>query len=148
MPLSKWREKFLIRLSYFVHNKTLNCPNSRLIKFYDSIQSLLIRYKNPTITTKFQDITLTKPLSHPLFIILRECPFYERILGGIVAHIRDKYGKLVDVGANIGDSVVFSLIKGGSYLLVEGTLEYATLIETNLSHNVKPVFMPILIRPT
>ncbi|WP_163499753.1 hypothetical protein [Helicobacter suis] len=61
----------------------------------------------------------------------------KRILGGIVAHICDKYGKLVDVGANIGDSAIFSLIKGGSYLLVEGTLEYATLIETNLSHNVK-----------
>ncbi len=139
MSLSKWKEKFLIRLSYFVYNKTLNCPNSRLVRFYNLIQSLLIRYKNPIITTKFQNITLTRPLSHPLFIILRECPFYERILEGIVAHICDKYGKLsmVDVGANIGDSAIFSLIKGGSYLLVEGALEYATLIESNLRHNVK-----------
>nr|WP_240328669.1 hypothetical protein [Helicobacter suis] len=78
-----------------------------------------------------------KIFTHPLFIILRECPFYERILEGIVTHIRDKYGKLVDVGANIGDSAIFSLIEGGSYLLVEGALEYATLIESNLRHNVK-----------
>lgn len=42
---------------------------------------------------------------------------------------------MIDVGANIGDTVVFTNIPDGKFLLIEGEKTYNSLIQTNLLNN-------------
>lgn len=55
----------------------------------------------------------------------------------IAKYIKDTFGNLnmIDVGANIGDTVVFTNIKNASYLLIEGKKSYANLISKNIYAN-------------
>lgn len=46
---------------------------------------------------------------------------------------------MIDIGANIGDTIVFTNIPNGKYLLIEGEKAYNSLIEANLANNNIPL---------
>lgn len=89
---------------------------------------------DPIVERKIGKKFLQMRESHKLPIYLNEFPFYDRALPRICKEINtvDGYLKVVDVGANIGDTV--SLITDevqGSFLCVEGDAEYLPLLKIN-----------------
>ena len=84
------------------------------------------------------NFSLTMPLEHELPNILYSYPSYSQNLPNIVSFVVKKYTALgiVDVGANIGDTVALILNKvkeGISFLCIEGNSEYIPYLINNLS---------------
>jgi FkbM family methyltransferase len=98
-------------------------------------RSLLVKYKDPLIKFKIQGIELQANLSHELPFILNYYPYYSSNLGRVSSYISTKYSdlKIIDVGANIGDSVaILRSYVDSSILCVEA----------------HPLFLELLIKNT
>lgn len=124
-------------LAQAVYQSLLNTPSKNIRRILMHTRNILLRFCNPLITAKFNGFTLTMPFSHTIFINQKLFPHYDMRLRDIAECVRNKHGKLamIDVGANIGDTAVFTNIANARYLLIEGEKSYANLIRTNLMQN-------------
>jgi FkbM family methyltransferase len=79
------------------------------------------------------------PLSHNLPTFLRNNPTYDKLPRRLSAFIRRKYGRvdLVDVGANIGDSVL--AFQADRALAIEANPKFFTYLQQNVGTNVTVV---------
>ena len=105
------------------------------------IRSVILKFHNPLVTLKYRGFSLKMPLSHTIFAYQKQYPHYDMALGKIARFIERKSGVLniADIGANIGDTAVFIKAKNASFLLIEGSRQYANLIEENLKANYKNI---------
>lgn len=74
--------------------------------------------------------------SHQLPFYQRAFPLYDRQLAKLCAFLQEQYHRplnIVDVGANVGDTVLNIGLKDAFYLCVEGNDYYARYIKKNLS---------------
>ena len=126
-------------LAQFLYQSYLNTHSKILAKCYFFARKILLRLANPIIVLKFRGFKLAMPFSHMIFASLKAYPSYDMQLYGIAKHIYKQYGRLdmVDIGANIGDTVCFTQIQDATYLMVEGEPSYARLIAKNLAYNFK-----------
>lgn len=75
--------------------------------------------------------------AHMLPCYQKKFPLYDRQLSALCHHLHNKLKRtinIVDVGANVGDTVLNIGLKDAFYLCVEGNESFAKLIQHNLKH--------------
>ena len=80
--------------------------------------------------------TLSMPLSHNLPLMLADKPLYDSLLKRVADHLRQRDGfvSLVDVGANIGDTVIACRLEpGDTAFSIEPNPEYWPYLQLNLN---------------
>jgi FkbM family methyltransferase len=101
------------------------------------IRRLRLLFSDPLVSFSLGPCRLKLPLSHELPFYRRSYPAYSINLGRISRHISRKYSDLtvIDVGANVGDSVAI-LRNYGSFpiLCVEGEPRFFQLLAQNTSN--------------
>lgn len=108
------------RIKYRVLNKLFN----------------FFRKDDPLITSDIGGVIFTLPFSHKLPFILKDNPYYSSNLARIAKYVKEKYTdlKLIDVGANIGDSV--AILRKEEFfpiLCIEGDDQFFSILEINAS---------------
>jgi FkbM family methyltransferase len=93
-----------------------------------------LRFSDPLVRFPIGQVTLILPLSHELPLYRRTLPEYGLNLGRVVESVHQKYPKctMIDVGANIGDSV--AIVRAHAHipiLCVEGESRFFLLLEAN-----------------
>ncbi|RAX52441.1 hypothetical protein CCY99_07265 [Helicobacter sp. 16-1353] len=121
----------------FIYRAILRTDSKLLERILLRLRRLMLKFTNPLICLEYGGFRLILPLSHTIFYNQKIYPNYDRELHHIGKFIKSKYGflNMVDVGANIGDTAVFTNIKDANYLLIEGEKSYESLIKANLSLN-------------
>jgi FkbM family methyltransferase len=98
---------YKIELADFVLQKTLSTQGAAQL-MWTRLRRLLVRtFNDPSCSFTAHGRTLRLPLSHELPTYLRLLPLYDRLPERLGAYLHNQYGplKVLDVGANIGDSV-------------------------------------------
>src|SRR5574344_961247 len=104
--------------------------------------------KNERIITRVNNQWITCPYSHKLAIYQKIFPKYDKqlsIICSFISHTQKKKINIIDVGANIGDTVINIGLKDAYYLLIEGNPDYNIYIQDNLKnkyhYNLEKVFL-------
>ena len=105
--------------------------------FWHIRQQLVSRtsLKNASVSMRVHGKALAMPLSHNLPLMLAQKPLYDSVLKRIAHHLRERDGfvSLVDVGANIGDTVIACKLEDGdTALCIEPNAEYWPYLQLNL----------------
>jgi FkbM family methyltransferase len=113
----------------------------RLIKKISSSYDPLINYRLNSYDIKI-------PLSHSLPIVLKQYPNYAKNLARVASCVYDKYQHLtiIDIGANIGDSVFILREKVPCPILcIEGDPTFFQILQTNTATcgnvSIKQIFV-------
>lgn len=104
------------------------------LKILSAIRRWLVARGDPLVRFQMDGATLLAPLSHQLAFIRRDVPQYAGCLARIAAVVHQKYPGLtcIDVGANIGDTVVLLRARAQFPILcIEGSGEFFPLLEHN-----------------
>jgi FkbM family methyltransferase len=102
-----------------------------------AIRRLRVRLADPLVVFTLGPCKLKLPLSHEFPFYRRAYPSYAINLGRICRHASRKYSDLtvIDVGANIGDSVAVLRSYGSSPILcIEGEPRFFQLLAENTRH--------------
>jgi FkbM family methyltransferase len=123
-----------------VFNKIVKLPsNSRQYYFFLRLRRLILRTKTPLVRYSLDGVPILVPLEHNLPIFKKAYPNYSSNLGRIAKHIEEKYpsSSIIDIGANIGDSVAILRSQVASPILcIEGDDYFFSILERNcLTHN-------------
>jgi FkbM family methyltransferase len=115
-------------------------PGSLPSRGLSRVRRALIRVTDPLVTYRIGDAAIRLPLSHDLPHFQKAFPFYSRNLGRIAALVHAAHPDLavVDVGANVGDSV--AIIRSQTHvpvLAIEGSRRFFALLEAN-ARNLGP----------
>jgi FkbM family methyltransferase len=97
-------------------------------------EAVLRRVADPIIKYKLGDRNLQLPLSHRLPLFRKRFPHYGVNLGRVVRHVKGKYPDMtmIDVGANIGDSVAIVRAEAMCPILcIEGDPSFLKLLIPN-----------------
>lgn len=136
------RKFILNKFSQFVYDKILqkSYDNTNLIdrikyRFLNKLFNFFIKY-DPLITSDIAGFLFTLPFSHKLPFILKDYPYYSSNLARIAKYVKEKYAelKVIDVGANIGDSV--AILRKEEFfpiLCIEGDEQFFSILEINAS---------------
>lgn len=121
----------------FVYKLILRTRSRVFEKILLKIRAIMLKISNPMITLEYRGFRLKMPFSHTIFYYQKLYPNYDMWLHRIGSYIMAKQGtlKMIDVGANIGDTAVFMNIPQAKYLLIEGERSYVQLIKENLALN-------------
>lgn len=109
-------------------------------KVLQKIRSWIIaKFRDPGILTQINGIEMAMPISHdvPLYLVTHK--FYDTAIIRLTQHIRNQYGylKMIDVGANIGDTILLSKIENDSqdsFVAVEMSDKYYPYLQYNCRH--------------
>lgn len=100
------------------------------------LRRFILHWADPSITYQLGPQRLVVPLSHDLPLHRRDYPDYSKNLSRVAAALLKKYPDMtcIDIGANVGDSVVL-LREAGAFpvLCIEGSQEYLPYLEANTS---------------
>ncbi len=100
----------------------------------NEFRSLIVRFNDPLVKFPIGDFELLLPLSHQLPFYLNNYPNYSYNLGRIARQVKEKYSdlKVIDIGANIGDSVaIMRQFASFPILCIEGDDNYFSILEKN-----------------
>lgn len=110
----------LARLAKKLYNKSINKGRSTtIIRTHTNGQHFLCNF------------------AHQLPFYQKEFPLYDRQLSKLCHHLHKELKRtinIVDVGSNVGDTVLNIGLKDAFYLCIEGNEEFAKLIQYNLKH--------------
>lgn len=87
------------------------------------------------------------PFSHKLLFYQKEFPLYDKQLSKLCHWMRNKLDRkvnIIDVGANVGDTVRNIGIKDAFYLCIEGDMSFSKYIKSNLKgydYAIEKVFL-------
>jgi FkbM family methyltransferase len=99
------------------------------------LRNVLLRIADPVVTVRVHTLPLQMRLSHPNPLYAAVAPFYDTALPRICRHVRERDGwlQLVDVGANVGDTVaaVEAVVPESLYLCVEPNDDNVRLLRIN-----------------
>ncbi len=109
-------------------------PKSMIAKAFKLLRQQVLTSNDPVIQYAYKGKNLAIHLSHDFPYILKEYPQYSQNLGWVISKLYTKYKdlKVIDVGANIGDSAV--LIKDVAdvpILCIEGNPKFLDLLRLN-----------------
>ena len=91
--------------------------------------------KNAPVSMHAHGKTLAMPMSHDLPLILAQSPLYDSLLNRLAHYLRQRDGfvSIVDVGANIGDTVIACRLESSdTALCIEPNGEYWPYLQQNL----------------
>lgn len=101
--------------------------------FWQMVYQKMNKYKDISIRTKINNQRCTVPFGYSGEYYAHKWKFYDKQLGKICERIGgNKQISIIDVGANIGDTVLNIGNRKNLYLCVEGEKQYYTYIENNL----------------
>ena len=129
----------LLIFTYLFERAMLSRPKTRLARLFNRIlthaYSWVRRFSDPVVRVKVRDRYLYMNSSHALPQHAAIWPYYDTALPRLCVFLRRQRGylSLIDVGANVGDSVSFIASKvSGSFLCVEGDGKYVDLLKMNV----------------
>jgi FkbM family methyltransferase len=129
----------LLIFTYLFERAILSRPKTRLARLFKRILThaygWVRRFSDPVVRVKVRDRYLYMNSSHALPLHTAIWPYYDTALPRLCAFLHRKRGylTLIDVGANVGDSVSFIAGKvSGSFLCVEGDRKYVDLLKMNV----------------
>lgn len=117
----------LIRYYYDTKN------SRRIKKLYNRL--LNGQSKDASVLTRFYGKPFFCPFLHKLLFYQKEFPLYDKQLPKLCHWMQKKIARklnIIDVGANIGDTVRSIGIKDAFYLCVEGDMSFSKYIKRNL----------------
>jgi len=128
----------VLRPSTWLSNLLLSTKPQSLRRWHYlfKLREWVLRYRDPTIEYKFCGATLRLPLSHALPFFRRASPLYAENLGRIARQLYTRFGffSVIDIGANIGDSVAtIHQYTPLPILCVGGVPRFAELLGHNVS---------------
>ncbi len=124
-------------LAQFLFNLILSTPieKKHKLKFFKFLRNLYLQIDDPIVVYTCRDkFNLDILLSHDLPFNIQENPMYSQNLGVIAGILFKKYPDLcvIDVGANIGDSVAIIKFRTDiPVLCIEGNPKFLGLLEQN-----------------
>jgi FkbM family methyltransferase len=123
-------------IAQYIFDKLIgsNQPKSLLTKVFKLLRQQILSGSDPVVSYVYKGKNMAIHLSHDFPYILKDYPQYSQNLGWVIQKMHQKYAdlKVIDVGANIGDSAV--LIKDIAdipILCVEGNPKFLNLLKTN-----------------
>ena len=128
----------------------LNYHESRIVgPFLDKVRKGIINSIDPLITYKVNNQLMLIPFSHQLPYFQKTYPTYDTQLRRICEFINKRKMEtekvvIIDVGANLGDSVINIGIRNAFYLCIEGEKKFSSLIKENLKdydYKIENVFL-------
>ena len=127
------------RLDQWLLDAALNIPinglgNRARYRLLREIRRLRLFVSDPAVYFSLGTYNLRLPLSHELPFYRRKFPDYATNLGKVSFHVRRKYPDLtmIDIGANIGDSVAIVRSYGDiPVLCLEGEPRFFRLLKEN-----------------
>jgi FkbM family methyltransferase len=100
--------------------------------------------RDPIVKLPVGDRALLMPWSHNLPLILKNNPLYETEIGRLASHLSKKDGEvlMIDVGANIGDTIATLPPLGrAKFLCIEGSQRYYGLLRRNYESDARVVLL-------
>src|SRR5262245_39913686 len=130
----------------------LRRPATRIARFRKFVLAraywLLRRFSDPIVRVKVRDRYLYVNASHALPQYTVHFPYYDTALPRLCAFLKRKRGylTLIDVGANVGDSVSSVASKvSGTFLCVEADAKYINLLTMNVQDIDNVTIEPVLV---
>jgi FkbM family methyltransferase len=99
-----------------------------------SIRKIIARFYDPIVDVQVGNVKIKSPLSHPLYHVLRGIKQFGWNTTRIASTIGEKYKDftIIDIGANIGDTVAFIRNEvPAEVLCIEGDDFYFKILEQN-----------------
>ncbi|MCK6609469.1 MAG: FkbM family methyltransferase [Bacteroidia bacterium] len=115
-------------------NKFLSTQSRQQEKIWLLLRQHKLKNSDPVIQWNYHESVLAINLSHDLPFNLKQFPLYSQNLGKVAGIIQRKYPKagIIDVGANIGDSVaVIRHFSEAPVLCIEGNPKFIPLLQKN-----------------
>jgi FkbM family methyltransferase len=133
----------LVKFFESLNNLTIVKPNDSGLKIalkkgLQKVRSLFTKIWDPLISFNLKGNTLLIPLSHRLPNFISEWPLSDAALPRLCKFISEElnYLKVIDVGANIGDTVSLVSSKiSGEFLCIEPSKKYFPILRTNTENN-------------
>lgn len=126
--------KLLKIFAQFIYERNLKAKKRIERLVFKIITKIILKFCDPIINYRIRDYDFQLPFSHKLPFYVRDFPQYSLNIIKIARGIKKKYPdlKAIDIGANIGDTVLL-LRRGGDFaiLAIEGDEEYSILLERN-----------------
>jgi FkbM family methyltransferase len=116
----------------FIENQAL--AQGRRGRMFRKLMFWILQVYDPIVHYSLHDKRIALNLSHQLPFTRKEYPTYSENLFRVGSFIRSNSGmlKMIDIGANIGDSYALAGSKSGDrFLLIEGSAEYVNLLAVN-----------------
>ena len=112
------------------------CKKKGIIgKVSEIVYEILLKFKDPIISYNINGYECKMNFSHKGAYFMEKNPLYDRQLSVICELLKSTVKRslnIIDVGANIGDTVLNIGDKRNKYLCIEGVYEYILLLKQNL----------------
>jgi hypothetical protein len=123
-------------IAQYIFDKLIgsNQPKSLLTKVLKLVRKQILTSNDPIVNYTYKGKNLAIHLSHDFPYILKDYPQYSQNLGWVIKKMHQKYAdlKVIDVGANIGDSaVLIKDIADVPILCIEGNPKFLDLLKLN-----------------
>lgn len=99
------------------------------------LYNLLLKFCDPIIKTRINNQDCFVHFSHQGVYYINVFPDYDRNIGRICSYLKKTLGRqisIVDIGANVGDTILCIGDKSYKYYAVEGEKRYYSLLKYNL----------------
>jgi len=123
-------------IAQYIFDKLIGSNQSKSIvsKFCQHIRQQILSSSDPVVNYLYKGKNLAIHLSHDFPFILKDYPQYSQNLGWVIGKFYQKYAdlKVIDVGANIGDSVfIIKDVADVPILCIEGNAKFLGLLKLN-----------------
>ena len=142
----------LLILTRLFEQAVLRRPATRIARFRKLVLGraywLLRRFSDPIVRVKVRDHYLYVNASHALPQYTADFPYYDTALPRLCAFLKRQRGylRLIDVGANVGDSVSAVASKvTGTFLCIEADTKYINLLRMNVEDIDNVTIEPVLV---
>jgi len=123
-------------LYQWIYKNFINYSGVKVLgKVFESLHKVLLQVKDPVVNYPIKGKQCKMPFSQMTPYYMQRYPNYDEPLRQICRYMQNKLNsslRIIDVGANIGDTVLNIDLKDAQYLLIEGVQKYAKLIKENL----------------
>jgi FkbM family methyltransferase len=117
-----------------LHSHPQNIVSKFHRRIYIYLYKFILRFSEPVIRVKVGQKYLYMKAAHQLPVLKRHHPHYDTALPRLCSFLKEKQGylTLIDVGANIGDTVSLVTDKvSGKFLCIEGDRQYFDFLLLN-----------------
>lgn len=126
----------------FVKNKLVamakrrDHPGAIRFHFYYGLHNLLLKYYKGDYTASVHGAEMTMPAEHLLPVYVAMNPLQEKPVIDVAESVRERDGflNLIDIGANIGDTILMIAhrVKPNAVLAIEGSDKFYPYLEKNV----------------